>query len=196
MVQKLFSIAYFPPIDYLVEMKKAEHVFIEAQEYYKKQTYRNRTTILTGNGPYDLIVPVIRGSEKRITEIRVDYTMAWQRNHWKTIESAYNKTPFFLYYRDFLEPFFQKKHTFLFDFNWELLQLLRKLFSITNLFSITEIYEESVINREDYRDFFLPKNRIFRPQKIEYQQVFADRFPFMKNMACIDYLFTKGADLL
>jgi len=194
MIQKLFSVAYFPPIDYILEMKNADLVFMEAHENYQKQTYRNRTTILTGNGVFDLVIPVIRGSEKRIKEIFIDNSVYWQRNHWRTIESAYNNSPFFLFYRDFFEPFFQKKQHFLFDFNMELLFLLRKLFSITNPVFFTENFEKKINEAEDFRDFFLPKNRIFRQKKIDYQQVFSNRYHFAENLACIDYLFTTGTD--
>jgi len=192
MVHKLFSIAYFPPVDYLLEMKNADLVYVEAHENYQKQTYRNRTTILTGNGLYDLIIPIVRSDKSYIKDIRIDNSCAWQLQHWKTIESAYNHSPCFLYYRDFFEPFFYKKSTFLFDFNWELLLLLRMLFSITNLISYTETYENQPKNMEDLRSFFLPKNRSFREKKIEYQQVFSDRFNFAVNLACIDYLFASG----
>jgi len=193
MVQKIFSIAYFPPIDYLIEMKNADRVFVEAHENYQKQTYRNRATILTGNGTHNLIIPVVRSEKKDIKEIRIDNGVAWQRNHWKTIESAYNNSPYFLYYRDFFECLFQKKQLFLFDYNMDLLHLLRKLFSITNEMCITETYEIEQKNREDFRDFFLPKNADFRQKKIEYRQVFAEKFQFVKNLTCLDYLFTTGS---
>jgi hypothetical protein len=194
MTQKLFSIAYFPPIDYLLEMKNADQVFIEIHENYQKQTYRNRTTILTGNGLHDLIIPVVRRDVKQIQEIQIDNSVTWQRNHWKTIESAYNNSPYFLYYRDFFETIFQKKYTFLFDFDMELLHLLRKLFKITNSISLTEKFDIYPQKMENYRDFFLPKNRIFRQKRIQYQQVFLNRFDFAENLACIDYLFTSGTD--
>jgi hypothetical protein len=175
-------------------MKTADEVFVEAHERYQKQTYRNRSTILTGNGLHDLIIPVTRSATKLITEIQIDNSEAWQRNHWKTIESAYNNSPYFLYFRDFFEPFFEKKYTFLFDFNMDLLQLVRKLFLITNPIVVTEEFNICQKNVEDFRNFFLPKNRIFRPKQIEYKQVFADRYLFMKNIACIDYLFTTGTN--
>jgi len=194
MTQKLFSVAYFPPIDYLLEMKDADQVFVEAHENYQKQTYRNRATILTGNGLYDLIIPIVRSSEKQIKETQIDNSMPWQRNHWKTIESAYNNSPYFLYYRDFFEPLFEKKCDFLFDFNMELLHLLRKLFAIKNPIFLTEDFDTNLKNVEDYRDFFLPKNRTFRPKKIQYQQVFSDRCDFAENLACIDYLFAAGSE--
>ena len=194
MSNTLFSIAYFPPVDYLLEMKNSNHLFIEAHENYQKQTYRNRATILTGNGLYDLIIPVVRSDAKQIKEIQIDYSMTWQRHHWKTIESAYNNSPYFLYYRDYFEPFFQKKYTFLFDFNMELLHLLKKLFSITNPVSFTETFELYPTNMKDFRDHFLPKNRTFRQKKIQYQQIFSDRFNFAENLACIDYLFAMGGD--
>ena len=192
LIQKLFSIAYFPPIDYLLEMKNADRVFLEAFENYQKQTYRNRATILTSNGLYDLIIPVIRSSVKQIKEIRIDNSVAWQRNHWKTIESAYNHSPYFLYYRDFFEPHFQKKYIFLFDFNMELLYLLQELFKITNPIILTLSFDIQPENMEDFRDYFIPKNRTFRPKRMQYQQVFSDRCDFLKNLACIDYLFTTG----
>ena len=189
---KLFSIAYFPPIDYLLEMKNADTVLIEAHENYEKQTYRNRATILTGNGPQDLIIPVVRSVEKKIQDIRIDNSVAWQRRHWKTIESAYNNSPYFLYYRDFFEFFFTKKQDYIFDYNMNLLHLLRKLFSIKNTILLTGNFEKNTHNIEDYRAYFLPKNRFFRPNLIEYPQVFANRIDFTKNLACIDYLFTNG----
>jgi hypothetical protein len=192
MLPKLFSIAYLPPVDYLFEMQNADSIFIETHENYQKQTYRNRTTILTGNGLYDLIIPVVRTDTKQIKEIQIDNTSAWQRHHWKTIESAYSNSPYFLYYKDFFEPFFQKKYTFLFDFNLELLYLLKKLFSITNTIFFTETFEQYPTGMEDLRAFFLPKNRTFRQKKIQYRQVFSDRFNFAENLACIDYLFTSG----
>ena len=192
MVQKLFSIAYLPPVDYLIEMKNADHIFMEAHENYQKQTYRNRAIILTGNGLHDLIIPVVRSNTTQIKEIKIDNKVDWQRNHWKTIESAYNNSPYFLYYRDFFEPLFQKKQGFLFDFDMELLHLLRKLFSISNTISETNNYEILHKNIEDFREYFLPKNASFRPKKIEYLQVFSEKFDFVKNIACIDYLFTSG----
>jgi hypothetical protein len=195
MTQKHFSIAYFPPIDYLVEMKNAERIFIETYEHYEKQTYRNRATILTGNGLYDLIIPVERDSKRMIRDVKIDNRMAWQRNHWKTIESAYNNSPFFLYFRDFFEPFFLQKQIFLFDLNMELLHCLRKLFSITNQVSFTERFDINLFGSADFRNYFLPKNRLFRQKKTEYMQVFSSKYPFEPNIACIDYLFTTGCNL-
>ena len=194
MIQKLFSIAYLPPIDYLFAMKNAEFVYIEAHENFQKQTYRNRATILTGNGLYDLIIPVMRNSVKQIKEVQIDNSCNWQRLHWKTIESAYNHSSYFLYYRDLFEPFFQKKCTFLFDFNIELFHLLIRLFSITIPISLTNCFNPHPEQMEDYRDFFLPKNRVFRHKHVQYQQIFSDRFDFTENLACIDYLFTTGKD--
>jgi hypothetical protein len=194
MVQKLFSTAYLPPIDYIKEMKNADQVFIEAHDYYQKQTYRNRATILTGNGLHDLIIPIVRSNEKEIQEIRIDNSVNWQRNHWKTIESAYNQSPYFLYFRDFFEPFFQKKITFLFDFNIDLLHLLRKLFKLENSIFLTPFFDKHPDYMEDYRDFFLPKNRTIRQKTIQYSQVFSDRYYFAENLTCIDYLFASGGD--
>jgi hypothetical protein len=79
----------------------------------------------------------------------------------------------------------------------ELLVPIRKLFSIPKPVCLTEFFENILKKMEDYRDyrdFFLPKNRIFRQKKIHYQQVFSNRYDFIPNLACIDYLFTTGTD--
>jgi hypothetical protein len=57
----LVSTAYFGPIPYYSAFVKTEQVYIEQFENFIKQTYRNRCVILGGNGPIQLIVPVVKG---------------------------------------------------------------------------------------------------------------------------------------
>jgi hypothetical protein len=40
------------------------------------------------------------------------------------LEAAYRHTPFFLYYEDDFRPFFEKKISFLYDFNMQLTELV------------------------------------------------------------------------
>ena len=49
----LLSTAYFPPAEYFSLIKNADTVFIEQEENYIKQTYRNRCKILSSNGILD-----------------------------------------------------------------------------------------------------------------------------------------------
>ena len=93
------STAYFAPIQYYSKFLLYSEVFIERFENFHKQTYRNRCVILGGNGPISLVVPVVkgRGAKILIKDLKISYDTNWQRNHWRTIFSAYNSSPFFEY---------------------------------------------------------------------------------------------------
>lgn len=191
--QIILSTAYLPPIEYFAFINKSEVFFIEGAEHYQKQSYRNRATILTGNGPQSLIVPVIHQSSKMmIRDVKIDYSCDWQRQHWKTIESAYNNSPFFLFFQDYLLPFYEKKQVFLFDYNINIITILLKLLRIKKDPVITESFELSV-SMQDYRNDIHPKrnNLLSLPT---YHQVFEDKFPFIPNLSVIDWLFNVGTD--
>lgn len=193
-VFKLFTIAYLPPLEYLIEMKNTPLAMIEQHENYHKQSARNRATILTANGAYDLIIPISKGKSNLIKDVIISNEVRWQQNHWKTIESAYNNSPFFLYYRDFFEPFFHHPYKFLFDYNIEILLILRKLFNIKNELNYTENYEKEYLNSIDLRGNFHPK-LVNSNTLIPYPQVFENKFGFVPNLSCIDYLFTMGTTI-
>ncbi len=54
----LLSTAYLPPVEYFSLISDADEVFIEKEENYHKQSYRNRCYILSAHGPQPLSVPV------------------------------------------------------------------------------------------------------------------------------------------
>ena len=96
----LLSTAFCPPVEYFAVLAGYSSVFIDSGENYQKQTWRNRCRILTGSGPQDLMVPVVHGSGRAITEIQVEYTTPWVVKFERAIASAYDSSPFFEFYRD------------------------------------------------------------------------------------------------
>ncbi|WP_315815992.1 WbqC family protein [Paraflavitalea speifideaquila] len=50
-------------------------------------------------------------------DVRIANRYPWQSQHWKTIVSCYNRSPWFEFYRDELEVLFQKPVNFLVDWN-------------------------------------------------------------------------------
>ena len=93
-------------------------VQIEVMESFPKQTYRNRCTITTPDGPLTLSVPIKRADSKQLTrDVEISYQQKWQHQHWIALVSAYKRTPYFDYYADFFRPFYERETKFLVDLN-------------------------------------------------------------------------------
>ncbi|MBR6659117.1 MAG: WbqC family protein [Paludibacteraceae bacterium] len=193
----LLTTTYLGPIDYFRQIYTAPKVVIEQNDHYTKQTYRNRCRIATSNHPLDLTIPVIRPKEKCPTkEIQISYKENWRINHWRAIESAYNSTPFFEYYRDDYEVAFMKKYNYLIDFNMDLLETTLRLLHISKEIEKTSEYIPKEDNNPwDMREAFHPKHES-RTQITPYYQVFEHKFGFQPNLSIIDLLFNMGPEAI
>ena len=195
-INKIFPIAYLPSVAYLSAFLQADKVWIESQENYVKQTCRNRCVVPTANGILPLCIPIKKGVLHNcpIHQIEIDYGQPWQRTHWRAIETAYNTSPFFLYYRDYFECFYTKQNiATLFEYNIQLFDLLLKLFGIKKQYTLTSEYILTYSNEtEDFRQAIHTKQQISNRITPPYRQVFSDRLGFMSNMSCIDLLFNEG----
>ena len=194
----LLPIAYFPPISYLKALLVSETIFIEQCENFIKKTYRNRCNIYAANGPLNLTVPVEEAARRKILvrDVRIDNSTNWQKQHFKSIESAYNSSPFFEYLIDDFMQFFQKKYNYLFDLN---IDILHKIFEIMELelkIDSTESYEVEPNNTLDLRNHFQTKSLNKNPYLIEinYAQVFSEKYGFYKDLSCIDLFFNLGSE--
>jgi hypothetical protein len=198
MDQVFLSTAYLAPVQYYTKLFAANQVWLEACDNYIKQTYRNRCTIAAANGPMTLSIPIVKPStHKCLTrDIEISDHGNWRHLHWNAITSAYNSSPYFEYYIDDFAPFYERKHTFLVDFNDELRELICSLLDVSPIISKTTAYAEPFEN--DYRSLIHPKqigtDPQFDPQP--YYQVFKAKFGFTPNLSIIDLLFNKGPESL
>ncbi len=195
----LLSTAYLPNIQYFTKVLFYRPVYIETHEHYQKQSYRNRTTILSANGPLDLIIPIIKtnGNHTLINEVVIDNSYSWQKVHWKAIVSSYKKSPFFEIFEHELEPFFKRKEKYLLDWNSLLLDLLFSLTGINRSFVFTEKFEDLLpASILDFRNKIHPKRRMRQPDErfwpVKYSQVFSPKYRFIGNLSFIDLLFNEG----
>ena len=124
-------------------------VQIEVMESFPKQTYRNRCTITTPDGPLTLSVPVKRADSKQLTrDVEISYQQRWQHQHWIALVSAYKRTPYFDYYADFFRPFYEQETRFLVDFNEKIHEVIVRL--MANDKPGTKSQEQRLITTADW----------------------------------------------
>src|SRR4051812_20938609 len=95
----LIETQYLPSIAFFAAVYRKKSIMLERHENYVKQSYRNRCQLVDASGRRELTVPVIHGAGKvPISEVPIDYSQKWVNNHWRCIQSAYGKAPYFEYY--------------------------------------------------------------------------------------------------
>ncbi len=194
----LLPTAYLPPVHYFMLMATAEEVFIEQWETYPKQTYRNRCEIYSPNGKIPLIIPVTKpqGNHTMTKDIIVSEHENWQAMHWRAIRTAYANSPFFLYYRDELEPFFNERPEKLLEFNMRLLKTLLSVIGMEIEIRLTTQYIRTPHDMKDYRTVVSPKRKFNLFRQKNYYQTFEEKFGFIPRLSIIDLLFNLGPETL
>ena len=164
--------AYLPPQSYMQALM-SEPATIEQMETFEKQTFRNRSLIRDAKGELvRLTVPVGKVEHKQLTrDIQISYQTRWQHQHWITLVSAYQHTPYFMYFADYLRPFYEREYKWLLDLNDELNATL-----------------VSLLRRE-------------KPKTVESQlsertqdwsgQIWTDKHPWQTELSVLDTLFDE-----
>ncbi len=192
----LLSTAYFPPIAYFTALAGAQNVVMESKETYPKQTFRNRCAIYSANGPLTLSLPVTRpnGNHTVVTDVEIASGVSWQLQHWRAIESAYNPSPFFLYYSEEIKPFFSANAGGnLFTHNLEIIKSLCEITGIEADIAFNDSFEKDPSAQVDLRHL-TSRNQTNQRSMPEYPQVFRERSGFLPNLSILDLLFNLGPD--
>lgn len=194
MVSKLLvQPAYFAPIAQYAAILQANTTEFETHDNFVKQTYRTRCYIYSANGKLLLNVPVknTKGQKKISTEIELNYDEDWQKNHLKSLQSAYRTSPFYEYYEADLMGIFETKHTYL----WELLQrthaFVMDALQEEKPFSETTEYFKDYTDKTDIRDWIDAKKELAIDFP-KYVQMFDDKHGFLNNLSILDLLFMEG----
>lgn len=214
MSQALLSSTYFGPVQWYQKLYRYDKVQVEACDNFIKQTYRNRCVIAAANGLQALTVPVERTSDGNLDDsgaqpgkclmkdIRISDHGNWRHLHWNALTSAYGESPFFEFYADDIRPFFERKWTFLYDFNAEICAKMCELIGLEPAIEPTTEYlpadSPALAGIHDYRDAIRPKHPAedvtFTPRR--YYQVYERKYGFSPNLSILDLLFNMGNESL
>ncbi len=210
----LLSTCYFPPVSYIRTILSAENVMIEQYENFSRKSLRNRCKIYGANGVINLSIPITKSSagKQLIKDTKIDYSINWQKQHFKSIESAYKSSPFYMYLIDDYMIFFTKQFKYLLDFNLQILHTILDFLEVDVNIGLTESYEgrrktedgrrkmedrrrkteDGRWKTEDRRRKTGDGRRKTGDRIPQYYQVFADKYGFKEDLSVIDLLFNLG----
>jgi hypothetical protein len=191
----LIDLHYLPSLEYFTLLKNFTRIEFEVYEHYVKQSYRNRCFINTAQGVQMLVVPVTNKSGKTILkDVHVDNSVRWRNNHWRTLESAYRKAPYYEHYAEDLNKILFKQHEFLVELNLDLLSFCLKSIRHKPDLAVSLAYQQ--ITTPDYLDMRsaiqakIPYSSRKHYRATPYYQVFGNQF--VTNLSLVDLLFCAG----
>lgn len=160
-------------------------------------TFRNRCQIAGSQGLVDLSIPIEGGRDKKtlMKDVRIATHNTWQDQHWKTLLSCYNRSPWFDHYRDELEALYKRPYNFLLDWNLACFEWTTRVLPMPLKISTTESWKSSYNGAEtsDFRGLLSPRNReTINPPAVVYRQVFEEITGFIPHLSILDLLFCEG----
>ena len=191
----LIETQFLPSLEFFCAISEFDQIEIEHYEHFVKQSNRNRTIINTANGLHKLVVPLAsKRNRTRIKDVKIDYLLNWMNNFWRTIESAYRKSPYFEHYAEDLQSELFKGKEYLVELNLDLLKLCLKWLSWDKKITATKEYNK-IPSTPDLRNVLLSKKpydlrNFYRPAP--YMQVFGTGF--VENLSIMDLIFCKGPE--
>ena len=195
MVQKIMVPPYFGPISYWKQIINS-NILWDVHQNYVKQSYRNRTFIHSANGLHKLTIPVKHSKIKfPMLNAEIDNKIAWQKNHWRSIQTAYSSSPFFEFYKDSLEQVYNMKYTYLVKFNFDMIKLVFEWLDIEIKLKLSKEYKVVYDDSLDLRKKIENQKHSISKNKI-YNQVFFEKNGFLNDLSIIDLIFNEGPNSL
>jgi hypothetical protein len=187
-----FPLLYFGPTEYYRLLAHEENPLWVIHERYSKQTLRSRCSIYGANGKIQLSIPVERskGKEIPLSEARISYIEPWQQIHWRSIKSAYGRTPYFEYFEDKFEALYQVETRELQVFLEQANQIVLDILKIKK----PALYLDQA-DVELQKELDAKSEIKFYDAGKAYYQIFEDRHGFIPNLSVLDWIFQCGPKL-
>jgi hypothetical protein len=192
----LSELQYFPPITFFSTLYKETYIYLDIYEIYRKMSFRNRCLIAGAQHVVSLSVPLQEGRNQQLPmkDVLIAQAENWRARHFKSIQSAYNRSPFFEHYRDELASIFEKRSDYLVEWNLHCLTwMIEKLDWRVEVRLTESAIPFGAGEMDDRRNQVLPKNyNQWNP--VKYRQVFEERTGFIPNLSILDLLFNAGPE--
>jgi len=191
--KQILPVYYFAPISYWAFYLQVKKTIFEREDFYEKQSFRNRCYLYGANGWLSLIIPIRHEGKRKYKDVRICYEIPWRTQHQKSLENAYRSSPYFKFYEMDFIALFEKKEIFLLDFNQKCMQIIANILKITLSKRFTYQYQKKYTQGRDLRDAFSVKSQLNQDFP-KYQQVFSEKHGFFPDLSLLDLLFNEGPE--
>lgn len=159
---------------------------------YQKRSFQNRCILAGSNGPLILSIPIEGGRNVRQSyhDVLICTRTRWRDQHWKSIASAYGKSPLFYQYANSLYELYQSPFTHLLKWNLACLQWVDQSLGISTLDRQNESpsHPQPIKPSCTPRDYSDPMHGPFP----RYPQVFSNKLGFLPNLSILDFVLCMG----
>lgn len=163
-------------------LDQKEIVLLDEVQFPKHADFRNRIEFAGVSGKQSFSIPLQASSRKaNYRMVELSYQEHWQNQLLNALRTSYGKSPFYEYYDYRFIEVIRKEYQYLWDFNFELLNLVLKCLKIELPLQI----EQGELAKDEK-----PNDSITIP----YYQVFAQENGFLGGLSILDLLFNEGVD--
>ena len=190
---RLIEPTYFPPISHWKFIKSSDLLW-SINSRYNKQTLTNRTYIDSANGELMLTVPIKHSGKNQprvFSDIKLDLSSDWKKNHFKSIKICYQSSPFYEFYEDDIISFFKLDFENLFDLNFKSIKMVCNWLKIKMPELIYNEHKHSVQNIDNLIHLSNVKRTNYLKQK-KYNQTFETYNGFINDLSILDLIFNCG----
>ena len=179
------------PAHAIPSLSQTQELQIRTDFVFEKSTGMNRMKILGANGPILLSIPVKKHTKGTpASEIRIDYIQKWQNQHWRSIQSAYGKSPYFEYYKAELEGMYTLTPEKLVDFTSALMKWILSQYHPKIQISVILAQNPETIEPLEPLLFSWKEDIPASGTVFSYHQVFGEEF--VPGLGALDHLFCEG----
>ena len=211
---------YLPWSGYFELINSSDIYVVFDHVQFERKSWQQKNRIKTANGPIFLHVPVQKMPLKTpICKIKISYEAGnFLEKHFKSIEQAYKRAPYFEKYRRDFENIYSKKHLLLRDLNVEIIKFICDILGIKkNIVFSSELNlndegmakTEKIVNicmKLGITEFYEPRGcktlfdeSLFEKERIsidfqnfthpEYPQLWGEFIPYI---SVVDLIFNQG----
>ena len=125
---------YLPWWGYFRIMKEADvYVFMDNVQF-EPRSWQCRNHIKSTSKAIWLTVPTHHKGQCKISDVEIDNSKPWQRQHWNAIRTSYGKTPYFKDYSCFFKRVYERKWVKLASLNIHIIKYLASQLSVFPVF--------------------------------------------------------------